>query len=381
MKNIICFLVAVFLPSCLGIPALFNQGPTPPPSCNKNLTASSGVVTSPGYPAQYPNDADCNTKITVPIGKVIQLTFNEFDVEEEDDCSYDYLMIVDGSDRKRLCGYSASTYISKSNVLNLVFQSDSSVNGNGFKVSFMAIVAPLPTTTATPTTTAVPSCGPDLTASSGVVTSPGYPAKYPNNMDCNTKITVPFGKVIQLTFNTFDVEDESDCLYDYLMIDDGSSNKKRLCGSSASKYISKSNVLSLVFHSDSSMNGNGFKVSFMAIIAPTVAPTIPPVPPKVNEAFCGQVKVQQSRVIGGSNATKGAWPWQIGLFSKYGQFFCGGSIINPQWAVTASHCMAGERPSDVFIKVGDWDLNSNDGTEQRVDVEKIIMHARYNLNG
>eukprot|EP00794_Sanderia_malayensis_P017802 gene17802-19578_t len=373
MEKLVIFFAIAALPSCFGANSSTTTAAptiTPAPSCNQTLIASSGVVTSPGYPARYPHNTVCNTNITVPAGKVVQLTFNTFDLEGESgsSCLFDYLRIIDGSDRIKLCGISMATYVSKSNELRLVFHSDSSFNGNGFNISFMAVLA------------SASGCNQSLNSSSGEVTSPGYPAKYPHNKDCTTKITVPAGNVVQLTFDTFDVEIGYDCPFDYLMIVDGS-NRRKLCGNRVSTYISKTNELDLVFHSDSPGNGNGFKIYFMALEAPTVAPTIPPVPPKVNEAFCGQVKVQQSRVIGGSNATKGAWPWQIGLFTSGGRFFCGGSIINPQWAVTAAHCVKGDSPSDLFIKIGDWDLYNNDGTEQRVDVEKIIMHARYNLNG
>ncbi len=55
---------------------------------------------------------------------------------------------------------------------------------------------------------------------------------------------------------------------------------------------------------------------------------------------CGQPEVQQSRVIAGENATRGAWPWQI-LMLYNGRPGCGGSLISPNWVVTAAHCVSG----------------------------------------
>ena len=109
----------------------------------------------------------------------------------------------------------------------------------------------------------------------------------------------------------------------------------------------------------------------------------PQKPARVNNPTCGLTKVQQSRVIGGSDAVKGAWPWQIGMY-KYGNFRCGGSLISPNWVLTASHCIdAGgiaDSPSGYSIVVGDLNHNVNDTTEQQYTVSKIIMHPNYARN-
>jgi len=57
---------------------------------------------------------------------------------------------------------------------------------------------------------------------------------------------------------------------------------------------------------------------------------------------CGQPRYAQSRVIGGNNANSNSWPWQIVLYSN-GRAGCGGSIISPNWIVTAAHCVVDQR--------------------------------------
>jgi len=47
-----------------------------------------------------------------------------------------------------------------------------------------------------------------------------------------------------------------------------------------------------------------------------------------------------SRIVGGSAATLGQWPWQVSLHVQ-DTHVCGGSIITQQWIVTAAHCVEG----------------------------------------
>ena len=43
-------------------------------------------------------------------------------------------------------------------------------------------------------------------------------------------------------------------------------------------------------------------------------------------------------IVGGQVAQPGAWPWQSFLLAQ-GNFGCGGSLIAPQWVLTAAHCL------------------------------------------
>ena len=49
------------------------------------------------------------------------------------------------------------------------------------------------------------------------------------------------------------------------------------------------------------------------------------------------------RVVGGSISQRGEWPWLVSIqatsqFSTKSSHICGGSLINNQWFITASHC-------------------------------------------
>ncbi|XP_042143689.1 enteropeptidase-like [Ixodes scapularis] len=56
---------------------------------------------------------------------------------------------------------------------------------------------------------------------------------------------------------------------------------------------------------------------------------------------CGRRGVQDTvseRIINGTEATPGHWPWMVGLYNAEDQFKCGGVLISRQFVLTAAHC-------------------------------------------
>ncbi|XP_010081488.1 PREDICTED: coagulation factor IX [Pterocles gutturalis] len=82
-----------------------------------------------------------------------------------------------------------------------------------------------------------------------------------------------------------------------------------------------------------------------------------------------------TRVVGGSDSMRGEVPWQVYLVDSQGVGFCGASIINEKWVVTAAHCLnAGD---NVTAVAGEYNTNEDDNTEQRRKVVKILPHPTY----
>ena len=58
-------------------------------------------------------------------------------------------------------------------------------------------------------------------------------------------------------------------------------------------------------------------------------------------------------IIGGTTAVRGAWPWQVLISWTYlgkGGYFCGGTLLNNYWILTAAHCVNVEYAFHVFIR-------------------------------
>ncbi len=86
----------------------------------------------------------------------------------------------------------------------------------------------------------------------------------------------------------------------------------------------------------------------------------------------------KSMIVGGKIAKEGDWPWMVTL-QKGDWHHCGGSLIAPQWVLTASHCVVDKsrnaRSSSKYtVAVGPHRLSN---ITERIKVVKVILHPDY----
>ncbi|XP_028808839.1 adhesion G-protein coupled receptor G6-like isoform X13 [Denticeps clupeoides] len=110
------------------------------------------------------------------------------------------------------------------------------------------------------------SCNLVLTDPEGGFTSPCYPQNYPPSQSCKWTLQAPAGFVVQITFLDFDLEEAMGCIYDKVIVNMGSSEKK-FCGLTANGLTlnSTGNVMEVTFSSDFSVQKKGFRISYKQV--------------------------------------------------------------------------------------------------------------------
>ncbi|XP_061876577.1 LOW QUALITY PROTEIN: neuropilin-1a-like [Entelurus aequoreus] len=258
-----CGLVLTLLTGTLSVVLAFKND-----KCGGNVRISNAnYLTSPGYPMSYASSQRCAWVITAPgPHQRILINFNpHFDLEDRE-CKYDYVEVRDGVDESgqlvgKYCGKIApSPVVSSGNQLFIKFVSDYETHGAGFSIRYEIFKTG-------------PECSRNFTANGGVIKSPGFPEKYPNNLDCTFMIFAPRMSEIVLEFESFELEPDPTppagvfCRYDRLEIWEGFPGVGpyigRYCGQNTpGRIISYTGILALTINTDSAIAKEGFSANY-----------------------------------------------------------------------------------------------------------------------
>ncbi|XP_071948291.1 prothrombin-like [Antedon mediterranea] len=94
------------------------------------------------------------------------------------------------------------------------------------------------------------------------------------------------------------------------------------------------------------------------------------------------------RIIGGFDANRGAWPWQAGIYwqdeRKRWHFFCGGSLIDNDWVMSAGHCFGhNEDVTKIQVRLGTTNRTGDRGTnrEQVFLIDALYLPKQHDFRG
>ncbi|XP_066944844.1 uncharacterized protein [Macrobrachium rosenbergii] len=131
-------------------PLSLRQSPTPVEAdrkstiCGGTFQGLSGIINSPDYPFNYPNNIRCVFKIILEPGYTVGLDCNDFSIQPGDkDCENDFMSVSDNGGEveptTKYCGDKAVSAFSQSSNMTIVFQTDGAYRYRGFMCRYRAL--------------------------------------------------------------------------------------------------------------------------------------------------------------------------------------------------------------------------------------------------
>ncbi|HYH97699.1 trypsin-like serine protease [Hyalangium sp.] len=86
----------------------------------------------------------------------------------------------------------------------------------------------------------------------------------------------------------------------------------------------------------------------------------------------------EQEIVGGTSTTIAANPWQVSLQSSGGSHFCGGSVLNANWILTAQHCVnsGGSISKPGRVAAGSTTISGSSSGQIR-QVAEVVVYPGY----
>ncbi|CAL8070098.1 unnamed protein product [Orchesella dallaii] len=246
--------------------------------CKDFVEGNNQEFSSPKYPDDYPNDINCIKVISAGPGEVIRLRFlDNFHLEPDDECRYDYLEVRDGQYgyspiiNSKLCGTNPPVYLESSGRhLWLRFHSDKDINYIGFRAMYEFV-------TSTRSSPDLDDCSFHTKDMEMNITSDGLSPDVLKNrhdlnigyLDCTWKIESPEKELIYLQFKSFELEKANDCTFNFVEVygnvtelDGPDGRLYQFCSSDTKAVQSKTNIIHLRFYTTLTSQTSEPKIGF-----------------------------------------------------------------------------------------------------------------------
>lgn len=346
-------------------------------NCSGNVfTELSGEISSPNYPDEYPESARCKFRVVLEPGYrvVLNIRSGDFDVEPADNegnCP-DSLTFTDGQQHfGPYCGNTfpgPSEIKSRSNILDIVFETDKTIQKKGWKMRYSGDPIPCPQSV-TPNSVLDPlkdkysyrdyvtvTCVKGYEVVTPQDSLPAFQARCQSNgewsnshykcvpVDCGPPSTIANGKA---TYKP--------------------GSEETLYGTTV-RYVCEEPYYALQTRGDGQYQcaDNGKWVSEeMGTELPVCVPVC---------GFPSTPIQDQQRIFGGTRAKTGNFPWQVLFPNPRG----GGVLISERWVLTAAHVLDDSRGKSTMY-AGAINIRHQSQDEEAVQLEqdKVFIHPGW----
>jgi secreted trypsin-like serine protease len=110
-------------------------------------------------------------------------------------------------------------------------------------------------------------------------------------------------------------------------------------------------------------------------------------PSKFSSKEASSNELVNRRIVGGRIVQRNEFPFHVALRERgKSKSFCGGSIIDNNWILTAAHCLKNEsgmsvNPEDIEAVIGVTELpsesNINEISDNVVSITRLVVHSQY----